>query len=120
MRIEFFTTNSHRNPVIDFIENQPKQDQAKILGVLDSIRLLGLESNRAVFRQIEGKLWEIKIQGRDGSYRLFYAVLDKHTMTIVHGYKKQSQKAPTKEIEIAKKRIQEVMNREKDTPKHPI
>ena len=98
MRIEFFTTNSHRNPVIDFIENQPKQDQAKILGVLDSIRLLGLESNRAVFRQIEGKLWEIN----------------------VHGYKKQSQKAPTKEIEIAKKRIQEVMNREKDTPKHPI
>jgi phage-related protein len=71
---------------------------------------LGFDSPRVEFRQIEGKLWEIKIKLSSGGHRIFYLSLGKKKMTLLHAYKKQSQKAPSKEIEIAKTRMQEVMN----------
>ena len=45
-------------------------------------------------------------------YRFFYVTI-KHSLTILlHAYKKQSQKAPKKEIEIAEKRMLEVIENE--------
>jgi len=99
MEICFYIKSNESSPIIDFIEKQDKRTKAKILGCLESIELLGIESNRVQFRQIEGKLWEIKIRTVNVSFRLFYVQL-KLTLVVLHGYKKQSQKAPDKEIQI--------------------
>jgi len=56
------------------------------------------------------KYREIKIRTQGGGYRFFYITLKKDTMVLLHAYKKQSQKAPKNEIEIALKRLKEVLN----------
>jgi phage-related protein len=57
-------------------------------------------------RQIKGKLWEL----RPGGVRLFYFAYIGQQFVILHGYRKQSQKAPDREIEIAMRRMQELMD----------
>ena len=109
MIINFFVSQTGRSPVQEFIKSLNKQDKAKVLGCLQSIQELGLDCPRVEFRQIEGKLWEIKVRTQAGGYRFFYITIKKEVMVLLHAYKKQSQKAPKNEIEIALKRLKEVL-----------
>lgn len=110
MRVVFY--GIRRRPVIDFIERLTAQDQAKVLACFKSIEELGFDCPRVNFRQMSGKLWEIKIQTSSAGYRIFYVTLSKDVLVLLHAYKKQSQKAPKKEIELAEKRLMEVLNEE--------
>lgn len=47
-------------------------------------------------------------------FRIFYVTVQHDALVLLHAYKKQSQKAPTKEIETAEKRMLEVTSHESD------
>jgi phage-related protein len=85
-------------------------DRAAILAVLKDIETHGLSAVGCQFRQIEGKLWEIKIKAPRGGYRIFYVMISSEKMMCLHAYKKQGQKAPKKELEVARKRLKEVLS----------
>jgi phage-related protein len=44
------------------------------------------------------------------SHRVFYVVVNGPMIVLLHSYKKQSQKAPTREIKIAERRMKEVLH----------
>lgn len=46
---------------------------------------------------------------------MFYVCVKANIMTLLHAYKKQNQKSPRKEIEIASKRLKEVLDYEINT-----
>ena len=112
MRVVFYSKARGEKPAYDFIKKLSVKDRARILACLKSIEELGFECPRVQFRQIRGALWEIKIKTHSGGYRLFYVTACSETIVLLHGYKKQSQKAPRKEIEKAEKRMMEVLNNE--------
>jgi phage-related protein len=112
MRILFYNTN--KVPVQEFIQSLDIKDRAKVLACLKSIEDLGWETPRVQFRQIKGKLWEIKIRASTAGYRIFYVTLEKNSLVLLHAYKKQSEKAPAKEVYIAEKRMLEVLKNEND------
>lgn len=105
MKISFYTTASNRSPVLDYIKELAKPEKARLLEALDQIEKSGLDTVRIRFRQIEGKLWEIKIS----AHRVFYVLLEKDEMILLHAYKKQGQKLPIKEKELAVKRAKEIL-----------
>lgn len=87
-----------------YLERLDARERAAVLDVLEEVRLRGLES--AFTRQIERRLWEIKVS----RHRVFYVAVTGPTLVLLHAYKKQGQKAPRSEIEVARKRMQEVLN----------
>ncbi len=109
MRIQFHLSASGRSYIEDFLKNLMPRDRAEILAVFSDIREHGLAAVGCQFRQIEGKLWEIKIRTPGGGWRFFYAMLESDLMHVLHAYKKQGQKAPIRELEVAKKRLKEVL-----------
>lgn len=110
MKVVFF--GKTRQPVYEFIVRLPLEDRAKILGCLKNVEDLGFNSPRVVFRQIQGKLWEIKIKSVSGGFRIFYSVMKEDTLILLHAYRKKSQKAPLKEIAVAMKRMLEAIKDE--------
>lgn len=114
MKIIFYERNNRKRPVYDFITALNPKDRARVLACLKNIEDLGFDCPRVQFRQIKGRLWEIKIRSATAGYRVFYVALKQETMVLLHAYQKQSQKAPKKEIEIAEKRMMEVISYEKD------
>ena len=106
VRATFFATAAGRCPVLDYINSLAKPERARVLEALDQIERRGLAAIRVRFRQIEGKLWEIKI----GSHRVFYVMIDGDEMVLLHAYKKQQQKLPVKEREIAIRRLKELLS----------
>jgi phage-related protein len=112
MRVFFFKTSSGRSPVIDELDSLPVQASAHAYELLDGIEQHGLNAPRVVFRQIEGKLWAIKMNlPATGGYRVFYSLLEKETMLLLHAYAKKSQKAPKKELDTARKRLHDALER---------
>ena len=107
MEVSFFIKDNGRSPVLDCINSLQKSDKSRIYGCLDNVERMGFDASRVSFRQIRGKMWEIKIRANN-QYRIFYASVSINEIVLLHMYRKQTQKAPVKEIEIAEKRMMEL------------
>jgi len=52
-------------------------------------------------------LWEIRILGKD-NIRIFYALMSKNGIIVLHGFIKKSLKTPSREIEVALHRYKRI------------
>ena len=57
-------------------------------------------------RPLEGKLWEMRMQGRDGISRAVYAAMQGRRLLVLHVFVKKTQATPRKAIETARKRLE--------------
>lgn len=105
MNVIYFKQASGKEPVKEYIDKLPNILSAQVLTALKDIKENGTVMSLITCRQIEGKLWEIKLDAQ----RIFYVLIDGPTMVLLHAYKKQSQKAPKKELSVAKKRMKLVI-----------
>jgi phage-related protein len=110
LSINYWRASSGKAPVekyIDAIDN--KEERAEILSLLKGIQENGTDAVGVEFRQIEGKLWELKIRLRGHQHRIFYVVLKGNEMVLLHAYLKKTQKAPLKELQVAKQRMKTII-----------
>ena len=112
MKVAFAAAASGRSYFEKFIHDLSVQDRAVILSVFADIQDHGFAAKGCEFRQIEGKLWEIKIRAPAGGYRFFYVMIAPAHLHVLHFYKKQGAKAPAKELALARRRQREVMSHE--------
>ena len=57
-------------------------------------------------------LFEIRAKAQPGVGRVFYTYIHKRNIIILHSFIKKTQETPSKELNIAKKRLKEVQNNE--------
>lgn len=105
-KIEFHCDHRGKCQPLEFIEGLPVFEQAKTRNALKLLSEFGPRLTMPHARHIQGKLWEL----RPGGIRLFYFAFIEKRFVILHGYRKQSQKAPDREIAIAIKRMLELLN----------
>ena len=53
-------------------------------------------------------LFELRLKGQEGIARIFFCVLIRRRVMMLHSFLKKTQKTPRREIEIARKRMKEV------------
>ncbi len=102
--IVFYLDHRGKCPPLEFIEKLPVKEQAKIRNVLRLLQEFGTNLGMPHTKHIQGKLWEI----RPGGIRMFNFAYIEQQLVILHGYRKQSQKAPEREIAIALRRLKEM------------
>ena len=56
-------------------------------------------------RPLEGKLWEMRMQGRDGISRALYAAVQGRRLLVLHVFIKKTQTTPRSALETARKRL---------------
>lgn len=61
--------------------------------------------NMPHIRPLEGKLWEMRMTGRDGIARAVYVARTGQRLTVLHVFTKKTQKTPRKAIETAQARL---------------
>jgi phage-related protein len=109
MRIFFYETAAGNSPIRKFIDSLPEDDQARFIEVLQEIEEHGLAAVRVVFKQIEGKLWEIKFRSARSGYRVFYIMLESDLMVWLHAFNKKTQRTPLHELDAARKRLRKII-----------
>ena len=59
-------------------------------------------------KHLEGKVWEIRMTGKDGIARALYVTATGRRVVVVHVFLEKTQKTPRREIDIALRRAEEV------------
>lgn len=59
-------------------------------------------------RPLEGKLWEMRMTGRDGIARAVYVARSGQRLIVLHVFIKKTQKTPRKAIETAQTRLRRI------------
>jgi phage-related protein len=60
-------------------------------------------------KRLEGKLWEMRMKGKDGIARAIYISAHGERVVVLHAFAKKSQKTPRRALEIARERSKEVI-----------
>jgi len=87
----------------------PQDMQARFERIVVMIEANGLERMREPYvRHVEGKLWEMRLTGRDGIARSLYVTASGRRVVVLRTFVKKTQKAPRREIGLALERAKDV------------
>lgn len=88
----------------------PQDIRARLIRISRHISVVGLETLREPYvRHLEGKLWELRLTGKDGIARALYVTALGRRVIIVRAFVKKTQKTPKAEIDLALRRAKEVV-----------
>ena len=97
------------NTVADEIAALPADMQARFLRLSERIGQAGLQSlGEPHVKHLEGKLWELRLTGRDGIARALYVKAIGRRVVVVRAFVKKTQRTPPAEIELALRRAKEI------------
>ena len=83
---------------------------ANFLHIAEMIEELGPNLGKPYVGSLSSGLYEIRAKGKEGIGRSLYCVVKtEHEVVILHSYIKKTRKAPKKELDLAKKRMKEVL-----------
>jgi len=91
------------------IEALPADMRARLVRLSAIIEAHGLQAlPRDTVKHLDGKLWELRIAGRDGISRAIYVTATGQRVVIVRAFVKKTQKTPKNELELARQRAKDV------------
>jgi phage-related protein len=61
-------------------------------------------------KHLQGRVWEMRLQGRDGIARALYVTVIGQRVVVVRVFVKKTQKTPRREIELALERAKEILS----------
>jgi phage-related protein len=91
------------------IEDLPAEIQARFDHIVALIEELGVTNVREPHvKHLRGKLWEMRMKGRDGIARAIYVTATGQRVVVVYAFTKKTEKTPHSALEIAEARAKEV------------
>jgi phage-related protein len=82
---------------------------ARYLRLTDLMLEFGPNLGMPHMRAIGEGLFELRVKGSEGIARVFYCTVVQRRIVMLHFFIKKSQKTPKRELETAKRRLQEVL-----------
>ncbi len=84
----------------------PADIQARFLHIAELLETFGPHQvGMPHVRPLEGKLWEMRMTGRDGISRAIYVARTGQRLAVLHVFIKKTQKTPRKAMETAHARL---------------
>lgn len=108
-KIEFYNIKVMKN----ILEEWPVGIRAKFSQIAKLIKEFGLESvGMPHIKSLGQGLFEIRVKAVEGIGRALFCIVKGKVIVILNGFIKKTEKAPQKEIDLAKKRMKEVTDNE--------
>ena len=91
------------------VDSLPLDLRASFERITTMIRDFGLERMREPYvKHLEGKLWEMRLKGREGIARSLYVTVSGRRVIVLRTFVKKTEKAPRREIALAFERAKEL------------
>lgn len=114
--IVFYEDNKGRSEIADFIKELNRKSSTnkecrinfnKIVAYLDLLEEFGTRVGEPVTKHLDGEIWEL----RPLKNRLLYAYYKDNKFIILHHFVKKTQRTPKRELEQARKNLQDYLER---------
>jgi phage-related protein len=91
------------------VDALPRDMRARFTRFGDMIQAEGIAIMREPYaKHLSGKLWELRLTGRDGIARSIYVTASGQRVVVLRTFVKKMQKTPPRELQIAMARLKEV------------
>ena len=113
-KIEFYEDKNGKSDVADYIRNlnekaatskESRINFNKIVAYLDMLEEMGTRIGEPITKHLDGEIWEL----RPLRNRFLYAYYKDNSFVILHHFLKKTQKTPKREIEQAKRNLQDYL-----------
>ena len=114
--IYFYEDRNGKNPIQEYLQElankQNKDSRIKLNKIRDYLKALseyGTQAGEPYIKHIDGEIWEI----RPIKDRILFAAWDGKSFVLLHHFVKKTQKTPQREIERAKRNLNDYRERSK-------
>lgn len=105
--VRFYRTEGGREPVLDWLRELDKDDRRAI--GLDLMRVqFGWPIGMPLVRSLQEGLWEVRSALPSRRTARLLLCFHANTLVVLHGFIKKTQKTPTEDLALAKRRMKEV------------
>jgi phage-related protein len=92
------------------LDELPLDVRASFERIVRLVQTFGLERvHEPYVKHIEGPIWEMRLRGKDRIGRALYVTATGRRVVILRVFTKKTRKTPRREIELARRRAQEVI-----------
>lgn len=118
--IIFYRSRNGESEIEQYLDELAKKAQTsktdrinriKILSYLNALSQYGTRIGQPVVKHIEGSIWEL----RPLSNRIFFFYWKDNRFVLLHHFIKKSQKTPARELEQARLKLKDFLERSSDT-----
>lgn len=109
--VEHYRDNDGNEPTADFINSLPDKTKARVLRIIKLLKEYGVLLKEPYTKQIKGKIRELRIKDAQGNIRVLYFTYTGQRFILLHGFVKKTDKTPSRDIEIAEKRMKDFIQR---------
>ncbi|NLJ64208.1 MAG: type II toxin-antitoxin system RelE/ParE family toxin [Christensenellaceae bacterium] len=113
-KIYFYKDKNGKSPVAEYIrelgKRKDKDSRIKLNKIRDYVKVLssyGTFAGEPFIKHIEGEIWELRPL-RD---RIFFVAWSSEGFILLHHFTKKTQKTPKREIEKAKRELEDIKER---------
>ena len=107
--VVFYVKDNGNEPIWEFLRSLDRKTKARFDWSIEQLRVRNVRAREPLVRYLEDKLWELREESQTKIYRLIYTFFTGRRIVFLHGFQKKTQKTPRREIEIAKKRLNDYM-----------
>lgn len=83
---------------------------ARFLRYAERLEIFGPDLGMPHTRAMGGGLFELRLRASEGISRVFYCVVSGRRIMMLHVFIKKTQRAPARELEVARKRMRQLPN----------
>lgn len=110
-QIRFYKDRRGKKPVREFIFSLPKKTREKIWSWIDILSKEGPFLRRPYADKLSGKIYELRIRFASDNIRILYYFFLNDKIVMVHAFRKKDWEIDPKNIQIAERRMNEIIQR---------
>jgi phage-related protein/DNA-binding phage protein len=77
----------------------------RFLRIVELVEIHGVAAMREPhIKHLEGKLWKMRMKGKDGIARAIYVTAERERVVVLHAFTKKTQKTPARALDVARTR----------------
>ena len=113
--VEFYADSDDNSPVLDWYQTLDDKTKAKLIWTFQLLETNGIDVGMPYVKPLEDKLYEVRAEVNRNAIRVIYFLYTGRRFILLHGFQKKTQKTPNKELEKARKYLEDFLNRNSDS-----
>ncbi len=109
--VVFYVDEQGNEPIKEFLESLDLKTQARFDWSIEQLRIRNITAKEPLVRHLQDKVWELREESSTSIDRLLYFFFTGRQIVFLHGFQKKTQKTPSREINLALKRMKDFVQR---------
>lgn len=114
--VVFYIDEHGHSPVEQFLQELDPKTYNRFLWSIEQLRLRNAQAREPLVRHLEDRIWELRRESNTNIFRILYAFISGRRILLLHAFQKRTQKTPRAEIDLAQRRLSELLAEEGASP----